>query len=66
MTDTQANLCQNYIIIDLMQGNELGEQHDNHSANNIIDLETEMQDHIEEELHIKEENQCLVDEQIII
>jgi len=61
-----SKLTQNCIIIDLTQGNELGELDNDHSAHNIIDLETEMQNRIEEELCIKEGNQCLVDEQIII
>jgi len=66
MTDTQVNLLTNCIIIDLTQGNELGKLDDDHNVHNNFDLEAEMQDCIEEELHIKEENQCLVNEQIII
>ncbi len=65
MTETQA-LLTNQDIIDLMQCNKLGELHDGCSVQNNFDLEAEIQHHIEEELHVEEENQCLVNEQIFI
>jgi len=63
MIETWANLLTNQEIIDLMHGNEL---HKDCRNQNNFDLEAEIQHHIEEELHVEEENQCLVNEQIFI